>query len=172
MTQRLSFRSFATLLFASAVSLAAGSEAFADPVTWTITGGTFTDGGTLTGSFVFDADTVTFSQVNLTVSGGNTTAFPAFTYTDSNSRAQDFGVAQGHVVYLFTVTGSPTNRQLILAFVPNLTNAGGPVSLFVSAGNAAELNNRFADERDISGGTANGVPVPGLTLFQWFFFGN
>jgi len=140
--------------------LAGNSAAWAASVSWTITGGTFTDGGTLTGTFVYDAVAQSFGTYTLSVAGGSTAQFPAFTYTNANSAAIPFGSAAGHNVYQISVTGDPNHRQLILGFNPNLTNDGGSVSLFVSAGNATELNNSFANARDVSGGTALGTVVP------------
>src|SRR5690242_19918035 len=55
---------------AGAVSLAP-TLALANPVTWTLEDFVFADGGTATGSFVFDADTGptgAFSNINITTS--------------------------------------------------------------------------------------------------------
>src|SRR5262245_30771823 len=54
--------------------------ATAAPVTWMVTG-TFEDGGSVGGSFVFDAATNTVPTWNVSVSGGNTGVFPALTYS-------------------------------------------------------------------------------------------
>ena len=45
----------------AALALAAS----AGPLTWTLVGVTFSDGATATGSFVFDANTVTFSDIHI-----------------------------------------------------------------------------------------------------------
>ena len=62
------------------VSLAALSPTtHADPVEWTLQNIVFEDGGTLTGTFVFDADTQTVSNINLEASAGFN--FSGNTYT-------------------------------------------------------------------------------------------
>lgn len=43
---------FTAVVFGFCVSLVCASGAFAVPVTWTLSGATFSDGGTATGSFV------------------------------------------------------------------------------------------------------------------------
>src|SRR5262245_47115558 len=48
---------------------------YATPITWNLSGIVLTDGTNVTGSFVFDADTTTFSGLNMTTSGG--TSVPA-----------------------------------------------------------------------------------------------
>jgi hypothetical protein len=59
----------------------------AGPIFWNVDA-SFVDGGALTGTFEFDT---TQTQTNaalsysLTVSGGNTSVFPSFTYTPANS---------------------------------------------------------------------------------------
>ena len=43
-------------------------DAHADPVTWTLDNAVFDDDGTATGSFVYDRDTNTYSDVSITTS--------------------------------------------------------------------------------------------------------
>ena len=72
--------------------------ASATPVTWDIIGATFdtpSGGGTVTGSFTWDASTQTLSSWNVSVPAGtstsflvadpNPTSYPAFTYTPATS---------------------------------------------------------------------------------------
>jgi hypothetical protein len=56
------------------------TPALADTVTWTLTGVTFADGGTASGFFTTDSTLGTLLSVDISVAGGNTTLFPAFTY--------------------------------------------------------------------------------------------
>src|SRR5580704_12597209 len=61
-------------------------------ITWTING-TFADGGTLTGTFVFDPDlgpSQAITVFNFTVSGGNTAVFFPYNFTPSNSYGNSF----------------------------------------------------------------------------------
>src|SRR5262245_61748591 len=69
----------------------------AAPVTWTVVGGTFSDGGTMTGSLTYDAATFTCGSYSLSVSGGNTGDFPPLTYAPGPN--QSCG-ADGNVVFL------------------------------------------------------------------------
>lgn len=46
------------------------SAAHAVPIQWTVSGGAFDDGGTVSGSFVYDADTEVYSNVRLTTTTG------------------------------------------------------------------------------------------------------
>ena len=128
------------------------------PVLWTLSGGTFEDGGTLSGFFIFDVDTSIASDWSLAVTGGNTANFPPVTYTPSNSDFGLDGTIGGHQIYQLDISN---DRFLFLPFDPDLSNAGGQTGIFVSPGNAGEL--RFAASisfsRDITAGTANGVPV-------------
>jgi len=53
------------LISIAVVLTALSLPASATPITWTLTGVIFTDGATATGSFVFDADTLTFSDIDV-----------------------------------------------------------------------------------------------------------
>jgi hypothetical protein len=72
-------------------SLFWGQLAAATPITWNIVGGTFNDGGTFSGVLTYDYDNVnlegSITDWSITVSGGNLTDFPEFTYDTSNSTA-------------------------------------------------------------------------------------
>src|SRR5258707_518596 len=108
--------------------LMAGMPAAADSVTWNLVGVTFNDGGTASGSFVFDATTNTLSSVNITTSAG--TAFGGATY---------LGVDPGFspLATLFVVVPNPLlsnftgTPNLVLGFNTALTNSGGTVGLQV-----------------------------------------
>src|SRR5215510_9251983 len=65
-------------------TLALPLSARATPVSWTVAGD-FADGGAVSGSFTYDAATNAMSAWSLTVAGGNTGTFPAFTYSDAIS---------------------------------------------------------------------------------------
>jgi len=62
------------------------SFAWADSLTLTLSGVTFTDGGTASG-FMTITQTASgrVQTINLSISGGDTATFPAFTFTDANS---------------------------------------------------------------------------------------
>jgi hypothetical protein len=98
-------------------------SASANPILWSLVGVTFDDGGTAYGSFVYDADTNTYSNISITTTAGS--AFGGATYTLINDIADD-PTASG--IYLVTsVPATPGLPGLIMGFF-NLTNAGGTIS--------------------------------------------
>jgi uncharacterized protein (TIGR03437 family) len=100
-------------------------------VTWNISGGTFSDGGTLAGSFTVDVNTQTVSSWLLTVAGGNTGNFPPRTYGPADSA---FVFFQGQDTYMFTDRSTVPSRDLRIGPFDNpLTNAGGTVNTVPSA---------------------------------------
>jgi len=62
------------------------SPAVATPVLWNLSGVTFADGGTASGSFTYDAATGTYSSWSISVVGGTTAALPTFTYDAGSSK--------------------------------------------------------------------------------------
>jgi hypothetical protein len=117
-------RGFLTALFALlpfgffAVSLSA------TPVNWTLSGVTFNDGGTASGSFIYDAGLNQYSSINLATTAGTILAganylFPSIGVAPSNS-------------FLLSVTSSAVNLTgtpgLALSFGAFLTDAGGSIS--------------------------------------------
>ena len=105
------------LLFYSTVASAAPGAS-----TWTLTGVTFSDGGTATGTFDFDANTQAVSNVSISVSGGNVGVFPPAAYT-SLGEFSFFGNPQKTFFFASGI------RQLRLTPATALTNAGGTVQL-------------------------------------------
>jgi hypothetical protein len=57
---------FGLLILVSMCSI----PATAIPVSWTLSNVTFAGGGSLTGSFLFDADTVSLANISIQISGG------------------------------------------------------------------------------------------------------
>lgn len=120
----------------------------AAPVTWYLSGGTFADGGTFGGSFSYDATALTSSGFLISVTGGG---FSALTYDSSAGAVFGFGgVAFGHRLLSFRA-GS---RTLNIGFNPELTNAGGTSSIFLSGGNSVEFTQTLS-YRNITGGTVS-----------------
>lgn len=112
------------LLALIVVSSLCTPQAQAVPLTW-YAQGTYGDGGALTGSFVYDADTDSYSNLALVTTAG--TVLAGYTYgVLTSGGALTFGALQ--------TAGAPVGSHFIqLEFVSVLTNAGGTVSL--SAGN-------------------------------------
>ena len=104
------------------------AHAAAGPITWNFTG-TFTDGGSASGSFIFDAGLDTYSSVNISTTSGSAfggahylVAEPQFT---NNSANVDFAPA-----VVGDYTGTPV---LFLLFSTPLTNAGGTIAINTSS---------------------------------------
>ena len=103
-------------------------SASAIPVQWTLNGWNLTGGDTATGSFVFDADLGTFSNVNVSSTSGP----ESFTFA---------GLGAGANTLEF-VTGDPsggglTGTAVLLASIGGggMTNAGGgPLSVLTQGG--------------------------------------
>jgi len=93
--------------------------AAADEVTWDLSGITLNNGVAVTGSFVYDADTNTYSSINLATADG-------YTYTvDYTSNASA----------LFADTGAAnlTNTPLLaMIFDDPLTDAGGTIDIDIA----------------------------------------
>ena len=144
-------------------------------VTWQLVSVTFDDGGVATGSFDYDADTDTFSAINIDTSGGTN---PDFLNTPS------YGIWGGDPfttlpqVFSTLQTSWPDLTDLTGAFVMGLilgsplTNAGGtiPVELTFRSGEGicseATCDAAITKYRDITGGSVSTVPVPAAA---WLF---
>ena len=64
------FHRFVATLLLSIGMLLTTQTAVAVVRTWTFANVTFEDGGTLTGSFDFDADTTSYSNIDISTEGG------------------------------------------------------------------------------------------------------
>ena len=120
--------------FAALVSIVAlfSASANATPVDWYLSGVTFTDGGTASGSFTYDADTSTYSAISISTTAGSIIT-TAKSYDVINSGAgcstpevfclinsADVANCAGKTGATFTHVGTP------------LTNAGGTIALTYS----------------------------------------
>jgi hypothetical protein len=102
-------------------------SAFAGPIQWNFSGVTFTDGGTLTGSFTYNADTATFTNVDVTISGSTTPAFNVTMLFDDPafSSAIDFEASSALPA---TVDVTPS---IYTAFSSAMTDAGGTIPILL-----------------------------------------
>jgi hypothetical protein len=110
-------------LVAGLALLLGAVDASAAPVLWTLQNIDFADGSVATGSFIFDADTVQYSSVNISLTAG--TMNPAATFNFLSP------VAQIPTVIYMTNTSpvvAGSSLGLFLSFLPSqLTDAGGTV---------------------------------------------
>ena len=157
-------------LFATVVA----SLAVATPRTWYISNGTFDDGGTYSGSFVYDAATNTYSSINLQTAGGTVWYASAFTALDAPF------TSNASFLYLLPASGQATYLNgpiLYFAFSAPLPDANGTVSpsggegLCVTAACDTFSSGR---RRSIATGTISTTapsPPPTVpTLSQWGMF--
>jgi hypothetical protein len=103
--------------------LGASLPALASPITWNLTGVTFDDGTTATGSILFDAATQSSSSFNVSTADG---FLPAYTYTAGNSGLYSGGGFGAENFILFINDGT---RYFNFSLTSALTDAGGTVAL-------------------------------------------
>jgi hypothetical protein len=121
------------------------------PITYTLTGVTFTDGTSATGSFTFDADTKKSSGYSILTMPG---ILSAFNWNPSNSGLYYGGGAGPNNFTLITLTG---NRVFNFSFVNPLTNAGGTDP--INFASTYECNN-CGTYRRVNAGSVTSVNVP------------
>jgi uncharacterized repeat protein (TIGR01451 family) len=146
-----------------ALSLASGT-ASAATLTWTITGGIFTDAGVFSGSFVKDAAQERPSNWNITVAGGGA-QFPAYNYTPANSVAGLLSYPPNTQPTHLFIDNTPRKRQLRITPSSALDGsvATVPLSRLGSNGHVECFN--CAPFRDvISGSFVLTSAAPALTL--------
>jgi hypothetical protein len=114
-----------------ALLLSAGLPVYAASVQWALQGVQFNDGGTASGTFSYDADTNTYSSINVTTTGGSVLGGQSFAglVTDVGSDATRLGMAPFPIG---TVVGLPV---FLIRFGTALTNAGGTASLTLGSYN-------------------------------------
>ena len=121
---RLLSRSLITV-FALFVLFCVPSIASADGIPWVLTGVTFDDGGTASGSFVYDAVTNMYSAINVTTTAGATLA--GATYTNLSDI-----IGSSSTGFLFGPNNSSdlTGASFLMwLFDAPLTNSGGIVQV-------------------------------------------
>lgn len=143
-------------LFASALlALAFTTSASAAEVIWTLDGATFTDGGIATGSFTYDASLNTISSFSVSVSGGDTATFPAFTWDPGTAIVSTLSLPSNNFIN-FIAVGSL--RQLRVSPLSPFTDAGGTIGFDLSNSFAADCFN-CAPFRRFASGSFVGRPV-------------
>ncbi len=145
-----------------------GATAFGAPLKWSITG-TFEDGGTITGSYSFDASTSTYSSVAVQTTEGSIRSGASYTLYDPCC-AQDPGF-----LLFVTTTGNLTGTPVLSAMlVGNMTNAGGTINLATAASGLSWFSEEdcvnstctgpVGATRRITSGYVTTVPEPGTFI--------
>ena len=119
-------------------------------VRWTLSGVTFSDGATASGSFVYDLKTNTYSHIQITTSQG--TSFAGTTYTGATDIAETS-------TQLPALARMPAGdwANLFLYFSTGLSNAGGNVPLTNASAES------YINRRTVSGGSVVGTPMTTTT---------
>jgi hypothetical protein len=149
------------------------TNATAVPVTWYLQGVTLADGGTASGSFVYDADNPlpngTYSNISITTTAGTTVTANGYAFTDPGATSSSIHI------YPVTAAGSLTGTPiLILNFSSALTDAGGTVpiittgaftSLWAVCGDST-CNFAVAPFIDVTAGVVTTIP-PGAASYYF-----
>lgn len=148
-------------LAAPLLALAALS-AQAVPLTWTLSGVSFIDGATASGSFVFDAatrtylswDIVTTATVDPSANGGPSNSLSGKTYTTNNlsNASTDYYLNPSSLAVLDTA-----GNRFGLVYASPLTDLGGVIAL--KPGLMGYEINGFRS-RNITAGSVVATPVP------------
>ncbi len=151
-------------ILAAGILLAASASA--NQVTWDITG-QFDDGGTISGSFVYDANLHQFSSIDVTTSAGSVLSGALYTLPDPCcSSVSNF-------LLFVTTTGNLTGTPVFSDFlVSPMTDAGGTIDLATSgAPDFSEESCLDANctgpaglERSVISGNVSSVPEPSTLL--------
>ncbi len=151
--------------------LCSATLAVAGPMSWSLTGATFDDGTSATGSFTYDASTDTVQSYSITVQNG---AVSAFTYNAGDSFLNG-PILTGNVSSSnygpneLWVEADDGSQGLVINFASLLTNAGGTVSILTGGAdvtNSSWESDQNSDQRNLTGGEVTTVPEPTtLALF-------
>jgi hypothetical protein len=141
------------------------ASASANQVTWDITG-QFDDGGTISGSFVYDADLNQFSSIDVTTSAGSVLSGALYTLPDPCC------ISAANFLLFVTATGDLTGTPVFSDFlVSPMTDAGGTIDLATSGPLFSEescanpiCGGPAGPERSVISGDVSSVPEPNTFL--------
>jgi hypothetical protein len=140
--------------------LAASTAAQASPINYTLSGVTFTDGTSATGSFYFDAVTHLSSSFSISTTAG---VLSAFTFDKSDSGLYYGGGAGPNNFTIITTDG---RRVFNFSFLTPFTDAGGNNAINISS--TYECNNCGTFRRVNAGFvTSNAVPEPATSALMF-----
>jgi hypothetical protein len=138
---------------AAVASLCAVIVGAAHANTWYLSGMTFSDGATASGSFEYDATTGLVGAYSLTTTAGPT--FSAFTYVPGDSYV-NYGWLANNVAWI----SNAGNRFLALTFISPLTDGGGAVEIrrggYAASGSWEHVDGLI--NRDVLYGSISAIP--------------
>jgi hypothetical protein len=144
-----------TLRLLSFLVVAAGLRA--SPIVWSLSGVAFSDGGTATGSFTFDADTSAYSAIDIQTAGGS---IPGTLYLDTDTSLP----ALGAFIFIAFPVASPGlgTQEFLLQFSSALTDAGGvdPASFGAEGPCVSAACDGFTGLRNVTSGSVTAAPEP------------
>lgn len=110
--------------------------AYAAPIKWTLENVSFTDGGTATGSFVYDTATGTFQDIQILISGGTNGVNGNFNFLCVDQSSCGY-YPSSEILPIFTTAATDTpvnNREIFSMSLQNaLSSTGGTISLQANA---------------------------------------
>ena len=139
-------------------------SASADVVEWTLQDLTFSDGGTGSGSFFYNADTGVYSSISITTTAGS--GFPGASYTT-------YDPTMSSPTELWLTAPGPNPFPGLAFFDPlfssPLTDAGGTITLIpgnpaVPAGEGFFFPGNTTFLRDVATGAVSSVPEPSAVV--------
>jgi hypothetical protein len=136
------------------------NAAHAAPVLWTLSGITFDDGAVATGSFIFDADTLVYSDIDITTTDGPVLSGASYVHEHTT-----FPTSPLRLIVADALPLDIGVHAMNLSFSAALTNAGGTVALGPFAKGIEGLcTSAFCGgvdpSRDIVAGEIHGTAVP------------
>lgn len=138
---------------AAVAALLACGTVRAGQLTWTLTGGSFDDGGTVSGAFTLDTSSNTVMTWNMVVAGGNTGSFSARSYTPANSTAPILNlIGAPQPTIEFAATDQAT-RQLRLTPALALDGTSSPVAVATAFANGNVECFNCSPFRQVTAGT-------------------
>ena len=146
----------------------------ATPLVWTFAGTQTGDGGVVTGSFSYDADTNSFSNINVTLTGGTVappiTSNPSITfhYVGDVGLGDTYNSNSGNVLFVnHPDTGNLIGDvDLYFNFLSPMTNAGGVINIdglaVDSSPEIAVCSDATCDNINTAFGHSDGSNQPGV----------
>ena len=144
-----------------ALAASASHHVEATLIQWTLSDVAFNDGGTASGSFLYDADIQSVTGYDVTTTAG--TALPGDQYVDLFGTQPPYPAASFAIIDIQNpadFTGSPF---LAFSFASPLSNAGGTIPLrhTISEGFCSNATCSFGNyRRSIADGVVIGNPIP------------